>query len=146
MARTQDLRVHHHYTITCDQVILDKEDRPTIVGAVRNFLFEQLPGVVPRLGIIVCFSAPEGQTYSVSIEDPRRAEIAHFGEHKVPPLGREARGDPQHMTIETRFVANVQNAAFQTEGIHSIVLRVGGRTVRRDPLGVAVLRQRPKEG
>jgi len=135
VARTRDPKVRHSYTMLCDQAIIDRQDRLTVVSAVRNLAFDRLPNTAHRLGVVVGFSAPAGQTYSVTIEDPRRKEIVKLGEDKSR---RPEAEDAAHVVTETAFVCNIQNATFETEGIHSIVLRVDGRVVHRSPFGVIV--------
>ena len=142
MTTTRKKTVRHNFTILCDQVILDKADRPSIIGAIRNLVFDVLPGDVPRLAILVSFTASPGQKYFVAIEDPRRKELVRFDDQDVLSPSAHADGRATHMIFETYFVANVQNARFETEGIHHVVVRVGGRTIRREPFGVSLRRSR----
>jgi hypothetical protein len=143
MAPGRDPKVRYDYTVLCEQVILDKEGYPTVVRVLRNLGFPQLPGIVAQLGVLVGFSGPEGETYSVSIEDPKRRQIAHLGRGECKP-GTGVQG--RNPIVQTVFVCNVQNATFQTEGVHHIVLRVGDRVVHRDPFGVIVAQPQERGG
>jgi hypothetical protein len=88
------------------------------------------------LGIVVGFEAKSGQRFSVALEDPNG---------KILFEGRDAVAQDDEMydkfrhTVRTSQVGIVlAPIGFNTEGIHHIVLRIGGRVMHREPFGVFV--------
>jgi uncharacterized protein DUF6941 len=126
----------HIYTIICETLIADKDDRFSFINVIGNIKLNKLPGALSTLAIVSCFRASPGELISISIEDPGRKPLfrTQDEEVKVIPLYRD-----NPIAIKSTQVAIVLNpAGFHSEGVHHIVLRVGGRVLHREPFGVFV--------
>lgn len=129
-------RVRHLYSLMCEMLVFGQDKRLSMINVIANIRLPKVPAGIQTLGFVCNFIAPVGDKFIVSVEDPKRVALLKTDEAPVEPsdISQQA----PHIIKSTNVGLLAGPLIFRSEGIHHIVLRVGGRVIHREPFGVFV--------
>jgi hypothetical protein len=128
------MAVRHLYTHVSEFAIRDTAERISFINIINNVTLDEIPGALVCLFIGVGFTGGEGQTFRVSMEDPKRNQVFRSEEEIIPAPSENA------AKTGTRFVSNavymLKPVVFLMEGTHQVVFRVGNKVIHKEPIPV----------
>lgn len=128
--------VKHNFTVLCEHAVTDRQGRVSLINVVRNVALAEVPAAIPQLAIVSSFTGAYGLPYSVAIEGPGKREISRGSDLTVTPeSGDDA---SKYVQRSTQVVMMWAPAVFEREGVHYIVVRVGGKVIHREPFAVFI--------
>ena len=127
------MAIRHHYTILCEMVIHDDQDRFSYINVFQNVEVARIPVAAASLFVAVSVSGDSGDAVEVAIQDPNRKDIVTSPEQVLPaaPVGRSP-----HAQTSSQVVLRLQPIVFEREGVYSVLVRSRGKVVDRTRFGV----------
>jgi hypothetical protein len=131
------MAIRHIATLLCDYLIRSDDGRYTLVGLFKNIEARpgaKLPIIKSPMGIYVEFLAEGGESVEVILKGPGKFSHQLFQSHLAVPETTLLRYQQRSASIGI----TAQPAAFEREGVYSIVLKSGNKTIHTHRFGVII--------
>lgn len=127
-------RLIHHFTVFCDKVLVDYEDRNkySLIGVFSNIVCPKLPAKIVGGSVVVCFSGGDRSRVSLAIEDADGNLIHDTANHDT---GSMAPPTPKKVQVGL-LIQPLTNIEFEREGTYYLVLKHEDDAISRVPFGV----------